>query len=106
QGADDVLMVKLGLGQGRQELFDSIDPGDAEILRLSEQLSQENIAPDLTLDFSSVGLISSKALGRLITLDKKVKKRGGKLRLCKVRPETYKLFAITRLNRLFDIETA
>jgi anti-sigma B factor antagonist len=39
----------------------------------------------------------------LITLDKKAKARGGSLKLCNIRPEIYEVFAITRLNRLFDI---
>ena len=57
----------------------------------------------IVLDFSNVEYLSSAALGKLITLDKKVKANGGKLRLCSVRPEIYEVFAITRLNKLFDM---
>ena len=57
----------------------------------------------ILLDFSNVEYLSSAALGKLITLDKKVKANGGKLRLCSVRPEIYEVFAITRLNRLFEM---
>jgi anti-sigma B factor antagonist len=57
----------------------------------------------LLLDFSSVGFLSSAALGKLITLDKKMKAHGGKLKLSNIRPEIYEVFAITKLNRLFDI---
>ena len=57
----------------------------------------------LLLDFSSVDFLSSAALGKLITLDKKIKSHGGVLKLSNIRPEIYEVFAITKLNRLFDI---
>ena len=58
----------------------------------------------LVLNFSSVDFLSSAALGKLITLDKKMKAKSGKLKLCNIRPEIYEVFAISRLNRLFDIK--
>ena len=57
----------------------------------------------LLLNFSSVDFLSSAALGKLITLDKKMKAHGGSLKLSNIRPEIYEVFAITKLNRLFDI---
>jgi anti-sigma B factor antagonist len=57
----------------------------------------------LLLDFSAVDFLSSAALGKLITLDKKMKAHGGVLKLSNIRPEIYEVFAITKLNRLFDI---
>jgi anti-anti-sigma factor len=56
------------------------------------------------LNFSSVEFLSSAALGKLITLEKKVKAHGGTLKLCNIRPEIYEVFAITKLNRVFDIK--
>ena len=58
----------------------------------------------ILLDFENVEYLSSAALGKLITMDKKVKAAGGKLKLCSVRPEIYEVFAITKLNKLFDIQ--
>ncbi len=58
----------------------------------------------LLLNFSSVDFLSSAALGKLITLDKKVKAHDGTLKLSNIRPEIYEVFAITKLNRLFDIK--
>ena len=58
----------------------------------------------LLLNFSGVDFLSSTALGKLITLDKKVKAQGGVLKLSNIRPEIYEVFTITRLNRLFDIK--
>lgn len=57
----------------------------------------------IVLDFSSVEYLSSAALGKLITMDKKVKGAKGKLRLCNIRPDILEVFVITRLNKLFDI---
>ncbi|MGD9857693.1 MAG: STAS domain-containing protein [Planctomycetaceae bacterium] len=58
----------------------------------------------IILDFSNVEYLSSAALGKLITLEKKVKSAGGKLRLCSIRPDIYEVFAITKLNQVFDIK--
>jgi anti-sigma B factor antagonist len=57
----------------------------------------------LLLDFASVDFLSSAALGKLITLDKKMKAHGGVMKLANIRAEIYEVFAITKLNRLFDI---
>jgi anti-sigma B factor antagonist len=79
---------------------------DLKIQELGQELFQlieaENCRK-LVLNFASVDFLSSAALGKLITLDKKMKGHGGKLKLCNIRPEIYEVFAITRLNRLFDI---
>ena len=48
----------------------------------------------IVLDFTNVEYLSSAALGKLI----------GKLRLCSIRPDIYEVFAITKLNKLFDIK--
>jgi len=57
----------------------------------------------IVLDFSNVEYLSSAALGKLITLDKKVKASKGKLRLCGIRPEIHEVFTITRLHKVFNI---
>jgi anti-sigma B factor antagonist len=81
---DEVNIQELG-----QELFDLVE--------------RENRSKIL-LNFSTVEFLSSAALGKLITLDKKVKSHGGMLKLCNIRPEIYEVFAITKLNKLFDIK--
>ena len=80
---------------------------EANIQELGQELFQliegEKLK-NLLLNFSSVEFLSSAALGKLITLDKKVKANGGKLKLSNIRPEIYEVFAITKLNKLFDIK--
>ena len=71
-----------------------------EMYSLVEKENRKN----LLLSFSSVEFLSSAALGKLINLDKKVKAHSGKLKLSNIRPEIYEVFAITKLNRIFDIK--
>jgi len=68
-------------------------------------LIEEDGRKKIVLDFTNVEYLSSAALGKLITMDKKVKASGGKLRLCNIRKDIYEVFAITRLNKVFDIRT-
>ncbi|HEY1599580.1 MAG TPA: STAS domain-containing protein [Pirellulales bacterium] len=97
------------------------DVGDVTVVRLTDRkvvdetniqelgrelfaLVEEDQRKNLLLNFSAVGFLSSSALGKLITLDKKVKAHGGKLKLSNIRPEIYEVFAITKLNKLFEIK--
>jgi anti-sigma B factor antagonist len=68
------------------------------------QLVEEDHFTKIVLNFSDVGFLSSAALGKLITLDKKAKSHGSSLKLTNISPEIYEVFAITKLNRLFDIK--
>ena len=66
-------------------------------------LLDEDHRKKIVLDFSAVEYLSSAAMGKLITLDIKVKAASGKLRLCCIRPDIHEIFEITRLNKIFDI---
>jgi len=68
------------------------------------RLVEEDKKSRLLLNFSNVEFLSSGALGKLITLDRKIKAANGKLKLSNIRPEIYEVFAITKLNKLFDIK--
>src|ERR1700739_3732220 len=57
----------------------------------------------LLLNFSNVEYMSSAALGKLITLNKKVQAAGGKLVLCSIDPQIREVFEITKLDKLFVI---
>jgi anti-sigma B factor antagonist len=70
-----------------------------EMFRLVESDGRRRVL----LDFSTVDFLSSAALGKLITLDKKMKAHGGALKLANIRREIFEVFEITKLNRLFDI---
>src|SRR6202162_909517 len=57
----------------------------------------------LLLNFGNVEYLSSAALGKLITLNKKLQAAGGKLILCNIDPQIYEVFEITKLKKLFNI---
>ena len=59
--------------------------------------------PKLLIDFVNVEHLSSAALGMLITINNRVRAKGGQLRLASIDPQIYEVFAITKLNKLFNI---
>ncbi len=61
--------------------------------------------PKVVLSFVNVEHLSSAALGTLITINNRVRAKSGQLRLCNIDPQIYEVFAITRLNKLFQIHT-
>jgi anti-sigma B factor antagonist len=56
------------------------------------------------INFCTVDFLSSAALGKLITLEKKAKVAGATLKLSNIRPEIYEVFLLTHLYKLFDIK--
>ncbi|MDG2407480.1 MAG: STAS domain-containing protein [Pirellulales bacterium] len=87
QFKDRKILDESNIQEMGRELFELIEQKRAKIL----------------LNFMNVEFLSSAALGKLITLDKKLKAAKGQLKLSNIRPEIYEVFAITRLNKLFDI---
>ncbi|MGE0606804.1 MAG: STAS domain-containing protein [Pirellulales bacterium] len=81
---------------------------DDNIKQLGQQLFRmvdEDQCYNILLNFSNVDFLSSAALGKFITLEKKIRSHGGKLLLSNLRPEIYDtVFALTLLNRVFDIK--
>src|SRR6202045_3218314 len=57
----------------------------------------------LLLNFANVEYLSSAALGKLITLNKKLQAVGGRLILCNIDPQIHEVFEITRLDKFFKI---
>ena len=57
----------------------------------------------ILLNFADVEFLSSAALGKLITLDRKVKSHKGRLKMSNIRREIYDVFQVTKLNKVFDI---
>ena len=55
------------------------------------------------LNFANVEFLSSAALGKFITLQKKLQATNGRLILCNIDPEIYEVFEITKLDKFFTI---
>jgi anti-anti-sigma factor len=58
---------------------------------------------DMILDFCYVKFMSSSFLGLLVKIHKKMCERKGRLQLCNVDPNLYKIFEITQLNKVLDV---
>ena len=71
----------------------------SELFGLVEQDNRKSIL----LNFADVEFLSSAALGKLITLDRKVKAHKGRLKMSNIRPEILEVFQVTKLNKVFDI---
>lgn len=80
---------------------------EPNILAIGEQLFslvEEVGRRKLLLNFSNVEYLSSAALGKLITLHKKLQQAGGKLVLCNIDAQIFEVFEITRLDKFFNIK--
>ncbi len=67
-----------------------------------DDLVEKQARQKILLDFSNVRLLSSSALGVLVTLQKKARQIKGRAVICGLRPELRKVFKITSLDKLFD----
>jgi anti-sigma B factor antagonist len=74
-----------------------------ELSKELDSLAPEGQAKNVLLNLSRVDFISSAALNKLITYHNRVKKGGGQLKLAELKPQIEEVFAITRLNKHFDI---
>ena len=71
-----------------------------DLFRLVDELGRRKIL----LNFRNVEFLSSAALGKLITLNRKVQAVKGKLILCGITKEIREVFEITKLDKLFVIQ--
>jgi len=81
--------------------------GEQVLQKIGEEMGQLAASDEcdrLLLSFAGVGFLSSAALGKLITLNKRMKERGGQLKLCDICPEVQSVFTLTSLNQIFDIQ--
>ncbi|MEM6799064.1 MAG: STAS domain-containing protein [Planctomycetota bacterium] len=82
-----------------------IDEGEIQELGQELYALVEGGGPKkMVLNFSAVEFLSSAALGKLISFEKKVRQSKSDLILTNIRPEIYEVFAITKLTKLFQIK--
>ncbi len=91
---NDVTIVEV-TGQlivgNRQELKDDV----LELLRSGTR--------KFLIDFSDTAYIDSSGLGVLVSLSKKIREKGGELRLSNLNEDLRTLFELTKLDTLFQI---
>lgn len=103
---DSRLRTRVEGGITRVEFVDRNILDEANIQQIGEEISElidRQGEPKILISFANVDHLSSAALGTLITINNKVKNRGGQLRLSDIDPQIYEVFVITRLNKLFNI---
>lgn len=71
----------------------------AELMHLADDLDK----PNLVLDFADVAGLGSRMIGQLAALHKQVKAAGGRLALCRVRPEIAEVIETCKLTTLFGL---
>jgi len=57
----------------------------------------------LILNFTNIEFMSSSFLGLLVKVHKRLSDKGLSLEICNIKPEIYKVFKITQLDKVFDI---
>jgi anti-sigma B factor antagonist len=70
-----------------------------DLFRLVDELGRRKVL----LNFGNVEFMSSAALGKLITLHRKLQAVQGKLVLCNIAKSIMEIFEITKLNKMFTI---
>jgi anti-sigma B factor antagonist len=78
-----------------------------QIKRFEEAITpviERNDRGRLVLDFADVEFMSSSMLGSLVKIHKRVVERKGTLQLTGLRPDLQKVFKITHLDKVFDIQ--
>jgi anti-anti-sigma factor len=84
--------------QGREELDElNVEEVARELLDLVDRGSK------IILDFSSVKLLTSTHLAKLIVLHKRVRCAGNELRVCGLKRNVREVFEITQLDKVFRI---
>lgn len=79
---------------------------EANIQQIEEEIRnviEPEKNPKLLINFTDVDHLSSAALGKLITIKKRVEALSGQLKLSSIDKQIYDVFRITKLNKIFDI---
>ena len=72
-----------------------------ELTEMLNKTTEERVI----LDFRNVKFMSSSMLGKLVLVQKKCKEFKAHLKMCGISPEIREVFKITKLDKLFEIET-
>jgi anti-sigma B factor antagonist len=73
----------------------------ADLIELLNKTTEER----MILDFRNVKFMTSSMLGKLVQVHKKAREFKVKLKFCSIDPEIRQVFKITKLDKLFEIES-
>ncbi len=104
------MLLDLQLNDAKDTLEVYVD-GDVDVNSVKELKKglEENIEeyhPNVVVDCGKMNYIDSTGLGVLVSVLKKVQKYDGRIKIVELKPYLYKIFEVTGLTRLFEIEVA
>ncbi len=87
------------------EFIDSAITDIQQILQITNEIMEmiDKGNKFIIIDFTTVRLLSSQALGALLKIHRKAKEAGGWLILAGLKKEILRIFKLTRLDKLFEI---
>lgn len=100
---NEVLEIVKGTDMEKIVLHGDIDLYN--VTELKEQL-QNCQAENILIDAADLQYIDSTGLGVLVSSLNKLKEKNGSIRITGLKPHIYKIFALTSLDKIFDIEVA
>jgi anti-anti-sigma factor len=81
-------------------------PETAHVVRQTLRALERHRRPVVLLDLADVDALTAAALGRLVVLYRRLRRDGGRLVLANVSPLLHEVFAVTRLDTLFEVRGA
>jgi len=100
------LQVTIDADVTRVQFLDRNILDEASIQQIGDEIAQlieQTPVPKMLFSFENVEHLSSAALGTLITVNNKIRAKGGQLRLAAIDPQIQEVFVITKLDQLFQI---
>jgi anti-anti-sigma factor len=83
-----------------------LDPAPVSDLRkLFEAHQRAQGRPELVVDLNGVAFAGSAALGGFLALNRLARQHGGRMVFCRVDPNVYEVFRVSKLAPLFTFET-
>ena len=58
----------------------------------------------MLVSFARVSRLSSMVLGTLLMVDKRLRRKEGRLKVCRIAPDIREVFTVTKLDQLLDIQ--
>lgn len=93
-----------GLAEAKVKSYELIDEQTVLLFRDGLKAILDTGAYDVELDLSQVNMVSSMAICAVITIDRELKDRGGRLRLRQVHSGCLEVFSHMKLHELLDIQ--
>ncbi len=79
------------------------EPGLGDELKTVTDISRDRGDCDVVVDFSSVDIVTSSSLSKLLKLRKLLADCGHRLIFCNVAPATRGIFTVTGLDGIFEV---